>query len=140
MSAQRPLLVEVPIHVKTYEVDFARIVHNIVYLRWLEDLRTLILEETVPLASMLNDGVTPILTHTDIHYQWPLRLGDVATGRMWVTELHRTRWTLRGEIFIGAQVVATAEQRGYFASLETLRPVRVPEQLRRLWEAARADA
>jgi len=35
----RPFLIEVPLPVRTYDIDFAGIVSNIVYIRWLEDLR-----------------------------------------------------------------------------------------------------
>lgn len=135
MTDKRPLLVQLPITVKTYDVDFASIVHNMVYIRWLEDLRTAVLDAVYPIAEMLADGITPILTRTEIDYRSPLRLGDVAQGRMWGRALERTRWTLAGEIVIGERVAVTAVQTGYFAGLETMRPVRVPARLRRAWEA-----
>jgi acyl-CoA thioester hydrolase len=129
----RPLLVELPIVVKTYDIDFANIVHNRVYIRWLEDLRQQVLTEYYPLEAMLADGVSPILTRTEIDYKWPVRFGDAVIGRMWVSDLSRVRWTVEAEITIGNQVVSSARQSGYFASLETLQPVRIPEQLRASW-------
>ena len=42
---QRPFLITLPITVKTYDIDYAAIVHNAVYIRWLEDLRTLLLAD-----------------------------------------------------------------------------------------------
>ena len=35
MTQQRPLHVELPITVKTYDIDFLGIVSNIAYVRWL---------------------------------------------------------------------------------------------------------
>ena len=35
---QKPLEVSLNLPIKTYDIDFAGIVSNIVYIRWLEDL------------------------------------------------------------------------------------------------------
>ncbi len=135
MTAPRPLLIERPIVVRTYDIDFANITHNIVYLRWLEDLRSEILSDVLPIEEIISTGISPILTRTEIDYRWPVRIGDVVIGRMWVDELSRTRWTLAAEIVVGEQVCAAARQSGYFADLNTLRPVRVPGKLRAKWDA-----
>ncbi len=132
---RRALLIERPIVVRTYDIDFANIVHNIVYFRWLEDLRSEILADVLPIDEILTTGISPILTASAIEYKWPVRIGDAAVGRMWVAELSRTRWTLAAEIGVGDHVCAAARQSGYFANLKTLRPVRVPEKLRAAWEA-----
>ena len=132
---KRPLLIERPIVVRTYDIDFANIVHNIVYFRWLEDLRSEILADVLPIDEILTTGISPILTASAVEYKWPVRIGDAAVGRMWVAELSRTRWTLAAEIVVGDHVCAAARQSGYFANLKTLRPVRVPEKLRAAWEA-----
>lgn len=132
--------VELPIIVKTYDVDFAGIVHNMVYIRWLEDLRFQFLADFAPIDALLADGVSPILVKTTIEYKWPVRMGDQPVGRMWISEAGRTRWTVRGQIVLGNQVAAEAEQVGYFANLNTLRPIRIPEALRRHWEQARVSA
>jgi len=131
---RRPLLIERPIVVRTYDIDFANIVHNIVYFRWLEDLRSEILADVLPIDEIMTTGISPILTASAIEYQWPVRIGDAAVGRMWVAELSRTRWTLAAEIVVGERVCAAARQSGYFADLRTLRPVRVPDKLRAAWE------
>jgi acyl-CoA thioester hydrolase len=47
--------------VKTYDVDFAGIVSNIVYVRWLEDLRLELLARTCPLARLVAEGIGPVL-------------------------------------------------------------------------------
>ena len=47
---RRALLIERPIVVRTYDIDFANIVHNIVYFRWLEDLRSEILADVLPIV------------------------------------------------------------------------------------------
>lgn len=139
MRRMKPLLIERPITVRTYDVDFASIVHNIVYLRWLEDLRSEILADILPIDEILATGISPILTRTEIDYRWPVRIGDAVTGHMWVDEMARTRWTLAAEIVVGDRVCASARQSGYFADLKTLRPVRVPGALREQWQAVVAS-
>lgn len=129
-------LIELPIVVKTYDVDFAGIVHNMVYIRWLEDMRFQFLADYLPVETLLADGVSPILVKTIIEYRWPVRMGDRPIGRMWISDVGRTRWTVRGQVLLDERVVADATQIGYFASLETLRPIRIPEPLRRAWDSA----
>ena len=133
-AERRPLLIERPIVVRTYDIDFASIVHNIVYFRWLEDLRSEILADVLPIADILSGGVSPIVTASAIEYRSPVRLGDAVVGRMWVAELGNTRWTLAAEMLVGERLCATARQSGIFVDLKTLRPVRVPDRLRVAWE------
>jgi acyl-CoA thioester hydrolase len=131
----RPLLVEVPIVVKTYDVDYARIVHNAVYIRWLEDLRLEIMTRHFPPQAQLSDRQSPVLARTEIDYLRPLRLFDEAIGRMWVSDLGRARWEVRAEICRGDMVAATARQTGYFIDLVKYRPIRIPAELREKWQA-----
>jgi acyl-CoA thioester hydrolase len=135
-SAKRPLLIERPITVRTYDIDFANIVHNIVYLRWLEDLRSEILVDVLPIDEILESGISPILTRTEIDYRRPVTIGDQITGRIWVADLSRTRWTLAAEISVEGQICVSARQSGYFADLRSLKPVRVPKKLQDQWQAA----
>lgn len=130
---EKLLLIERPIVVRTYDIDFASIVHNIVYLRWLEDLRSEILADVLPIEEILATGISPILTRTEIDYLWPVRIGEAVVGRMWVSGLSHTRWTLSSEVVVGDRICAAGLQSGYFADLQTLRPVRIPEKLRALW-------
>jgi acyl-CoA thioester hydrolase len=45
-----PRIVERALPIRTYDIDFAGIVSNIVYVRWLEDLRLAMMEEAYPIA------------------------------------------------------------------------------------------
>ncbi len=126
-------LIELQFTVKTYDVDFAGIVHNMVYIRWLEDMRFKFLADAMPVETLLAVGISPILVKTTIEYKWPVRMGDRPVGRMWISEAERTRWTVRGQVWLGDQVAADATQVGYFANLATLRPIRIPEPLRLAW-------
>ena len=137
-NESRPLQVEVPFVVKTYDVDYARIMHNSVYIRWLEDLRLQIMSEHFPLEDQLAEQQSPVLEKTEITYHRPLRLLDRAIGRMWVSKLGKARWEVRAEICRDEVVAATARQTGYFMDLAEYRPIRIPAVLRDKWDAALA--
>lgn len=139
-DSAKALLVERAIVVRTYDIDFANIVHNIVYFRWLEDLRSELLVDVLPIDEILATGISPILTRSEIDYRRPVRIGDNVMGRMWVDALSHTRWTLAAEIVVEEEICATARQSGYFANLRTLRAVRVPERLQERWRAERDDS
>ena len=131
---KRPFLITLPITVKTYDIDFAAIVHNAVYIRWLEDMRTLVLADYYSVEAMIADGLTPILTRTEIDYRSPVRLGDAVIGQMWVAKLERHRWTLQAGMHGGDRLTATSRQFGYVAQLENGRPVRIPSRRKTVWD------
>jgi acyl-CoA thioester hydrolase len=123
-------VVERDIVVKTYDIDFAGIVSNIVYIRWLEDLRLAMMDESYPLNRALADDLAPILLETRISYGRPITIRDRPRGRIWIRRLERIRWIAAAE-FVGDDIsYATAEQTGLFIRLSTRRPVAIPEPLR----------
>lgn len=130
-----PLFTELEFIVKTYDIDFAGHVSNIVYIRWLEDLRLALLEEYFPLGPSIEAGVAPVLTKTQIDYKAAIRLFDPVVGRMWAADLGRVRMELRAEFRVGERVCAQVRQQGVYASLESGRPVRVPAELATIYQA-----
>jgi acyl-CoA thioester hydrolase len=123
-------VVERDITVKTYDIDFAGIVSNIVYIRWLEDLRLAMMDESYPLPGALAEDVAPILIETRIAYAHPLTIQDHPRGRIWIQRMERIRWMLAAEFIADGIVYATAEQTGLFIRLSTRRPVAIPGPLR----------
>ena len=128
-SESRLLLTTLAFQARTYDIDFAGIVSNIVYVRWLEDLRGEMLAAYYPAERIRSTGVGPVLLHTDIRYRRALKLGDRPEGRMWVAEVCRTRWVLQAEFVLQEQVVCEARQTGAFVDYARMRPVPVPEPL-----------
>jgi acyl-CoA thioester hydrolase len=126
---------EQPIAVRTYDIDFAGIVSNIVFVRWLEDLRLGLLEAAYPLAQALAEDVAPVLLSTRIEYRRPIVIGDAVMGRMRVLELARVRWRVAAEFAVGAAVHAEAEQHGFFMRLSTRRPIPIPPRIRARYPA-----
>ncbi len=122
---------ELPLRVQTYDIDFAGVVSNIVFIRWLEDLRLGLMDEAYPLVRALAEDVAPILTQTRISYRRPVTIADRLVGRIKVAGLGRVRWRLAAEFAVGAAICAEAEQEGLFMRLSTRRPIAIPEPIRR---------
>jgi acyl-CoA thioester hydrolase len=128
-SLHRPLELQLAIPVRTYDIDFAGIVNNIVYVRWLEDLRLKFLNEHLPLEKQMEQGYAPVIASTEIEYKRPVKLIDQVIGRLWLSNLGRLKWTVQAEILANNVLAAVATQKGAFVSLESGRPVLVPEEL-----------
>ena len=121
---------ELPLRVQTYDIDFAGIVSNIVFIRWLEDLRLGLMAEAYPLPRALAEDCAPLLTATRILYRRPVTITDQLLGRIRVAELGRVRWRLAAEFTVEGTVHAEAEQQGLFIRLSTRRPIAIPEPIR----------
>jgi len=127
------LLIEKEIKVATYDIDFAGIVSNISYIRWLEDLRLAWLEKYFSLGKQVEAGFAPILLETRIEYHHAIRMFDEPTGFMWVGRLHSHKWLIKAEIRVKDKVMAIAEQKGVFVDRKKWKPIRIPENLKQLY-------
>jgi acyl-CoA thioester hydrolase len=127
------LLIEKEIKVATYDIDFAGIVSNISYIRWLEDLRLAWLEKYFSLGKQVEAGFAPILLETRIEYHHAIRMFDQPTGLMWVSRLHSHKWQIKAEIRVKDKVMAIAEQKGVFVDRNKWIPIRIPENLKQLY-------
>jgi acyl-CoA thioester hydrolase len=130
MAVPRPLETELVFPVRTYDIDFAGIVSNIVYIRWLEDLRLRMLEVHYPLEPVLARGEGPVLARTEIEYLLPVRFGSSVRGVMWAAGHGRARFDLEAEFTVNDRAVAHASQRGYFVHYGRMEVLPLPEELR----------
>jgi acyl-CoA thioester hydrolase len=131
---EQPFAVEICFPVRTYDIDFAGIVNNIVYVRWLEDLRLEMLAHHFPLDEQLNNGIAPVIVQTKIDYKQSIKISDVPIGRMWMKAMESLRWTVNATIVIDGKVAALGEQVGIFVDLQTNKPIRLPERLKQKYQ------
>lgn len=129
----KPLEVALNLPIKTYDIDFAGIVSNIVYIRWLEDLRLKMLELYQPLEQLMAKGYCPIVDSTQIKYKKALKMCDRPVGKMWMPKLGRLRCTLQAEIYLNDQIVTSATQTGFFINLQTMRPMAIPGDIKEIY-------
>lgn len=117
------------LEVKTYDIDFAGVVSNIVYVKWIEDLRLAMLATHYPLQEQLKRNIAPAILQTKIDYKKSIRLFDEVSGRIWISDIQKIKWFLQAEIYAQNKVAAVVEQSGIFVSLSRTRPVSIPEDL-----------
>jgi acyl-CoA thioester hydrolase len=120
------LSIEAAIPVRTYDIDFAGHVSNIVYVRWLEDLRYLLFERHFSLQSLMDNGCTMVLKSTTVDYRHSIKLFDGVKAKMWVDSVSKVSITIKAEFYVGEVLTTTASHVGVFVDLEKLKPRRVP--------------
>jgi len=131
----QPLLVELPFKVKSYDIDHFRHVNNQVYIRWLEDLRHHFMDMYLPFDELLDEGIAPIITSTEIHYKRGIHLFEEPIGYLWVNDLSRAIFTLGAEFRVNGGVTTWAVQRGVFADIESMKILRIPDLLKDRYDA-----
>jgi acyl-CoA thioester hydrolase len=136
MNLSKPLEIALLLPVRTYDIDFAGIVSNIVYVRWFEDMRLAMLENNFPLEEQLQQGFAPIVLQTKIDYKQSIVLGDRPIGKMWIESLEALRWVVSAEITTGDKISAMGQQMGIFINLETKKPMRIPDRMKQQYTAA----
>lgn len=127
-------MIALDFEVKTYDIDFAGVVSNLVYLRWLEDLRMAYLSSAMSLEDLVSRQHFPTLVHTSINYRGPVRFPDHVVGEMRLVEVGQTSLSLEATFrsHRSGAIVADARQVGLILDGKTGRPVAVPEELLRL--------
>jgi 4-hydroxybenzoyl-CoA thioesterase/acyl-CoA thioester hydrolase len=82
-----------------YDTDCAGVVHNIAYLRFIEEARTLMAEKMgMPLRQMVETGLYPVVLRTEIDYRSPGKVGERLHVRGGVSELGRVRFWVNFEV------------------------------------------
>jgi len=129
-TGQARALLLVPFVTASYEIDYAGILSNQVYLRWLEDMRTAFMARWLSLEAAFERGQVPVLTRTEIDYRAPLRLGERALGRMWAGRLGRATAEIHSEVSRAedGRLCARALQTVAFVDARTGRPSRFPAE------------
>jgi acyl-CoA thioester hydrolase len=134
----KPLEIALHLPVKTYDIDFAGIVSNIVYVRWLEDLRIEMLDRFLPLEELLQNGIAPLILQTKIDYKQAIQMADRPLGKMWIESIESLRWQVSAEISNAGKISAIAQQTGIFINLATKRPSKIPDRLQQLYQESRS--
>ncbi|WP_164885353.1 acyl-CoA thioesterase [Geovibrio thiophilus] len=136
-----PFFLEKEIVIQGYDIDYGGVVSNIVYIRWMDDLRTALLKEHYPIELMAEDGIAPVVNKTHAHYKRPSLFGDSLKAGIRITMLEKVRWEVEAEITKdGGKTVFTAVQSGAFVDLKSGRPVTVPSVLAEKWAEFRKEA
>lgn len=115
-----------------YDVDAFGIVSNIVYVRWLEDLRMALTSELRPVIDLFEKELFSIISQTTINYLKPMRFMDNAIGTIWIEEASLAKWVVGAELRdkCNDHVICRATQFGVFYNFNANKVIQVPMQLR----------
>lgn len=129
-----------PIEIMPHDIDYAGVVSNITYVRWLEVLRVKMIQAYLSVEEQLKMDISPVLLKTEIHYKKAVKFLDKLVGKMWISHATPLRWTASAEFLVDGKPVAQAEQLGIFVKLSTMRPVPIPQELMRIYHEAEKKA
>jgi acyl-CoA thioester hydrolase len=122
---------ETVIPVRSYELDFAGIVNNAVYLNYLEEARLDFLRQhNFDFFAMTKEGVVPVIAKAAIEYKSPARGNDVLIVKGSIPKMGRTSLLMQYEIRSrnDGRLVALAETLMVFVN-QRGRPTAIPEKL-----------
>jgi len=136
MIQKRMLNIDLPITVKTYDIDFMGIVSNISYIRWMEDLRLQFLEVHYPLQKLMSELIVPVLSHTHLDYKRPIRMHDQVIGSIWMEKFDSSGWIANMEFTANGKLAATGMQGGVFINIATMKPANPPEGMQKIYDEA----
>lgn len=123
-----------------FDTDCGQVVHNIAYLRMIETCRTrLAAKMGMDLRSMLETHLYPVVTHTEIDYKRPARLGDWLIIRGRLEEIARARFWCAFEMVREADgaLLVTARQALALVQMPEGKPQRLPVEWAEKWGEVR---
>jgi acyl-CoA thioester hydrolase len=133
---ERGLFVEHEIPVRTYDIDYAGHVSNIAYLRWFEDMRSMLFDKYFPLQHFLDEGKTPVIASHFVQYKRAIRLFDKPHAVMWISDIGKASMIINAEVKVDGQVMTAVEHVGAFIDLKSGRPIRMPAVFLELFKSA----
>ncbi|MBN1302145.1 MAG: thioesterase family protein [Melioribacteraceae bacterium] len=110
-------IVKLPFTVNTYDIDIAGHVNNIVYVRWLEELRNKLFKSMFDYLKVFNGDYYPYVISTEIKYKKEIKISDNPIGIMELVELSHGILKLNASVELKNKTAATAVQRCVFMNL-----------------------
>jgi YbgC/YbaW family acyl-CoA thioester hydrolase len=117
------------IQVMYFDTDAGGVVHNIVYLRFIETARTLLaIQMGLSFEEIERTGIHPVVTRTEIDYKRPARLGESLQVIGRVVEWSGIRFWVEFEVVRPSDnaLLVTCRQALALVQMPTGKPVRLP--------------
>ena len=110
------------VRVMYFDTDAGGVVHNIVYLRFIETARTLLaIQMGMSFEEIARTNIHPVVTRTEIDYKRPARLGEEIRVDGRVTEWSGIRF------WVGFEIVRPSDGALLVECRQALALVRMPE-------------
>ena len=129
-------LFSLPVRVYFQDTDAGGVVYHASYLNFMERARTEWLRtHGYSNAGLMKEfGMVFVVRSIKLEYLRPALLDDMLSVTAQIKELGRSRINLLQTVQRGAEVLTEAEVHLVCVSLETFRPVSLPEVLREQWK------
>jgi len=118
------------IRVMYFDTDAGGVVHNIVYLRFIETARTLLaMQMGMSFEEIKRTQIHPVVVRTEIDYKRPAVLGDLITVNGCLTEVSRARFWVEFEVIrpSDGQLLVQCRQALALVQMPEGRPIRLPD-------------
>jgi len=119
MITKERMFFESVLKVNTYDIDIAGHVNNMVYMRWLEDMRNELFSQIYPLEKLLEINYYPVVISTEMKYKRQIKLFDKPIGRIFLESYSHGVIMLKAEICINDDIAFTATQKCILMNLNT---------------------
>lgn len=116
------------------DTDAGGIVYHSNYLDYAERARSeMLLEMGYSNHVMVEKGIGFVLRHVDIDYRKPARLDELLTVETVVTEMKNASLEMEQTVLRGEEVLVVMRLQLAAINPQTLRPTRMPEELKTLF-------
>ncbi|MFH1195841.1 MAG: thioesterase family protein [bacterium] len=109
----------IPLTVNTYDIDAAGHVNNIVYVRWLEDLRIKLANTLGDFKKLFDEGYYLVVISTEIKYRRQIKLFDKPYGTMEYAGHKHGIITLKAIVTLDGKICVSAFQKCVVMNLNT---------------------
>ncbi len=124
------------VRVRYADTDAAGVCYYANYLAFFEVARVELLRSLgLPIREAEARGLVFPCVDAHVRYVRPARLDDLLTVALWPAEVRHSRFGFCYEVTRGGELVATGETRHAAVDPATLRPRRLPDWFRALFEA-----
>ena len=110
--------IEIPLKVNTYDIDIAGHVNNIVFIRWIEDLRNELFNQIYPVKKLLEIKYYPVVVSSEIKYRKQIKLFDKPIGKMFLQSYSHGLLIFNAEIINDNYIVFIATQKCVLMNLK----------------------
>ncbi len=127
---------DVPVRIYYYDTDAGGVVHNIAYLRHIEEARTRLAEHLGwSLLEMARNVVAPVVARTEIDYVKPARLGDLLVIHSKLDRLGKASFSISFVVERPADgsIIVRCHQTLACLQMDKGRPIRTPIEWRNQW-------
>jgi acyl-CoA thioester hydrolase len=132
---QTPKNFETEVRVRYQETDNMGVVYYANYLVWFEVARTEYLRSLgIAYTELERKGFYLMVAGVSCKYKSPARYDDIVRLQTWVSDIKNSSMKFEYKLFVGDRPVATGDSVHVFTN-KSARPVRVPEEVRKLFHS-----